>query len=183
MTAPAAPVGSEELRQATRSIAGLTADNERLTRRFLEEESRASDLMKLLLTLRQLHEAPDRAALVAAIQDVVVNVIGSEQMAIHLAVPGTTRLSVASAMGLDAERRADLELAGGDDADVATRLVGALRHDVLACAPLMFGGALHGAIVIHGLLEHKPELDRFDHELLDLLSVHAGSALAFRMAA
>ena len=174
---------TDELRRLRKTVAGLSAENERLSARFVAEEQRASELMKLLLVLRQLHETPTRDALLDALQDVVANVLGSEHMAIYVANGSASALTVARSAGLQPGQLADLAVPGtaGDEADAgAARIAVAAGGAALACTPLSFGGALHGAIVIHGLLEHRAELEGFDHELLELLATHAGAALAFR---
>ena len=51
-----------------------------------------------------------------------------------------------------------------------------------ACVPLKIGSMVVGAIVVFRLLSHKPALERVDHELFELLAVHASTAL-YRSAA
>jgi GAF domain-containing protein len=73
--------------------------------------------------------------------------------------------------------------AGGDPMVDATLGDGVLRlgpapgSDALAAVPLRVQGAVVGAIVVLKLLDQKPQLRAEDRDLLDLLSVHAASAL------
>jgi hypothetical protein len=53
-------------------------------------------------------------------------------------------------------------------------------HDVngiTAVVPLKIGESMIGAIVVFRLLEHKQGLQSVDHELFELLAVHASTAL------
>lgn len=162
----------------------LTLENERITARFLEEEQRASDLMKLLISLRQLHEAAGRPQVLDALQDIVVNVIGSEEHALFAASDHDDILVAARTMGLGSARLSAIP--SGDGAAAALTALRAAPRGLgdrapMLSVPLMNGASMIGAIVIFGLLEHKAELDAFDRELLDLLTVHAGAALARTM--
>jgi GAF domain-containing protein len=47
-----------------------------------------------------------------------------------------------------------------------------------ACVPLHAGSRVVGVLALFRLLEHKPELEGADVELLELLAVHCGLALA-----
>lgn len=162
-------------------VVRLSEENARLTARFLDEERRASDLMKLLLAVRQLHEARDRAALLAALEDVVINVLGSEMLALYVLNDAGDALVAERTVGIDVGGLDVVRLAGGTTERIAaldTALARAGYGTPLVTAPLAHDDVMVGAIVIFGLLEHKPELDTLDHELLELLSVHAGIALA-----
>jgi hypothetical protein len=154
----------EQLESLQREVDRLADENQRITACFIGEEQRASDLMKLLLALRCLHEATDRAQLLGALEEVVVNVLGSEAMAI-CTVDGAGELVVERSLGVEEGRLAGVRL-------------GEAPSDALACVPIVRGRSVVGAIVIFGLLEHKAELEPLDLELLAMLSVHAGAALA-----
>src|SRR5262249_41408400 len=46
-----------------------------------------------------------------------------------------------------------------------------------ACVPLKIEDTIIGAIVVFRLLSHKTALERVDHELFELLAIHASTAL------
>lgn len=160
----------------------LAADNDRLTVRFLAEEQRSSELMKCVLALRRLHEAPDRPQLIDAFEDVIVNVLGSEQMAVLTRDGADAPFVVARALGDAARRLQPLTLSAGSTDELMAMLGAAASetadHELLACVPLLCGSRVAGAVVVFALLEHKYGFEPADLELLELLSVHGGSALA-----
>ncbi|MBI5068918.1 MAG: hypothetical protein HZB56_11825 [Deltaproteobacteria bacterium] len=138
----------------------------------------------LHVALRRLHEAEDRAAVVEAIQDIVVNIVGSEQMAVLAPGPGGG-LELAAGMGeegrvggLDGRALAAAlergEILAGEGSERA--LPGAL-----ACVPLRAHGQPAGLLLLFGLLPQKAALGPQDLEVLELLQVHG--ALALRAAA
>jgi hypothetical protein len=49
--------------------------------------------------------------------------------------------------------------------------------ELVACIPLALGLQIEGVLAIRGLLPHKPALEPFDVDILDLLTAHAMSAL------
>ena len=51
------------------------------------------------------------------------------------------------------------------------------ENQLTACVPLKVNDTVLGGILIFRLLEHKRELAPVDHELLELLAVHASTAL------
>jgi len=160
----------------------LVAENERLTGLFLAEEQRASDLMKLLLVLRRLHETTNREALLDALQDVIVNVIGTEELVILTKSADTpfevVRTVGAAASGIACESGVQSGAASETLAELARRSEYATQMELTACVPLRSGSTIVGAVLIFALLEHKSILEPLDHELLEMLSVHAGVALA-----
>jgi hypothetical protein len=178
----AGPDSRELIDSLVREVDRLALENQRLAARHVAEEQRASDLMKLLLALRRLHESLDRAQLLAAIEDVIVNVLGSDELAIFTVDESGEALVVARSLGVDASRLANIRLGDGPMRRVfggQLRLSGDVPGEPIACVPLMLGRSVVGAIVVFGLLEHKTDLDALDLELLDLLAVHGGAALAF----
>ena len=52
----------------------------------------------------------------------------------------------------------------------------ALGDGVAACVPLRADERIVGALVVFGLLPHKPAFEPVDHELFKLLSAHAAPA-------
>ena len=89
---------------------------------------------------------------------------------------------VARAVGDAALRLQSLSLRAPSTDELMTMLgnaaTDATGHDLLACVPLLCGPQVAGAVLVFALVEHKNRFAPADLELLELLSVHGGSALA-----
>jgi nitrate/nitrite-specific signal transduction histidine kinase len=163
----------ERLRARFDEIAG---ENQRFAEQYQHIEEQSSNLANLYVASYQLHTSVDRDAVLTAIQEIVINLIGSEQLAIYEHDGDAFRL--ATQFGLD-------------DEQVATRVAGEYAVEKLgeghifdgnpqpltASVPLRIGERVIGAILVFRLLEHKLSLEVVDHELFDLLAVHASTAL------
>lgn len=170
-------------------LAELEAEHRRACDEFVEAEEQTGELVQLFATLQQIHGAGSREDVLQALQEVVVNVIGSEELAILERQGGELRL--ARAFGVDpaplrrvavgegvlgrVAESGDLFLAGAAPAEEDDRLS--------ACVPLTAGGQVVGVVAIYRLLGHKPGLGPSDRAVLDLLTPHAGLALSLRRAA
>ena len=171
----AATAELERLRSRFDEVAG---QNERFAEQYQYIEEQSSNLANLYVSSYQLHTSVDRPTVLNTIQEIVINLIGSEQLAIYERKGGAFQL--AASFGLDEERvMADV---GGEYA-VEKLCEGHIFHDpadrqpVTAAVPLRIDEQVIGAILVFRLLEHKPSLEAVDHELFELLSVHAATAL------
>jgi hypothetical protein len=128
-----------------------------------------------------LHSTLDRDEVLAAIQEIVINLIGSEELAAYegeslqtlrpLAWFGVDPASVLLASPV--RERLEKALASGQAwvADAPS------PDSITACVPLTVAGRAAGAIVVMRLLEQKRSIEPIDHELFDLLATHAATAL------
>jgi hypothetical protein len=105
--------------------------------------------------LSQLHASTDRAAVLAAIQEIVVNFVGSEEFTLYVARSDGT-LHEAAAWGQPSAHR---------------------HEPPVARVPLELDGRDYGLLVVHRLLEHRAPLTPLDRELLETLGRQAASAL------
>jgi len=169
-------------------LSELEAEHRRVCDEFVVAEEQAGQLVQLHAALQQIHGAADREALLQVVQEVIINVIGSEELAIFELQGGELRL--ARAFGVDpgplqrvglgqgplgrAARGGKLLLAGRDPELGDDRLS--------ACVPLTAGDRLVGLVAVFRLLGHKPILGPGDQEVLELLGPHAGQALRLRRA-
>lgn len=167
-------------------LAELEAEHRRTCDEFVEAEGQADQLVQAYATLQQLHGAPDREALLQVLQEVVINVVGSEELAVLEVEGGELRL--ARAFGVDPEPLRRLPLGEGPlgRAARAGRPLLASRGDELgepgltATVPLTAGGEVVGLVAIWGLLGHKARLAPSDEAVFDLLGPQAGQALRLR---
>lgn len=146
--------------------------------RFAEVEQQNANLARLYAASYQLHATVHRGEVVQAIQEIVVNLIGSEELAI---LEGGASLKPLATMGVDAGRLDALDTtAGALGRSLATRTPVLCEPDasgLQASIPLVIGDRTLAVILIFGLLPQKTELDAFDRELLDLVATHAATAL------
>lgn len=167
-----------------RRLSEVQRENESVAGRFVEIETQNTNLANLYVAGYQLHGSLDRTEVLAAIKEIVINLIGSEDFAIFER-HGDDRLrmidwfddappvfhEVAFGDGIIGQVAATGEafVANGDQG----RSVG-----MAACVPLQVDGRVTGAIAIFRLLPQKHEgLEALDEELLGLLASQAGIAL------
>jgi len=146
--------------------------------RFAEVEQQNANLARLYAASYQLHATVRRDEVVQAIQEIVVNLIGSEELAI---MQGGAELTPLATMGVDAQRLGALDVtAGALGRSLATRMPVLCERDdagIQASIPLVVGDRTLGVVLIFGLLPQKAELAVFDRELLELVATHAATAL------
>ena len=167
-----------------RRLSEVQRENESVASRFVEIETQNTNLANLYVAGYQLHGSLDRRQVLAAIKEIVINLIGSEDFAIYER-DGEDRLrmidwfeeqppllhQVVFGDGIIGRVAATGEafVSNGDHG----RSVG-----MAACVPLRVDGQVTGAIAIFRLLPQKQGgLEALDEELLGLLASQAGIAL------
>jgi hypothetical protein len=195
--APAADVG--ELREA---LARAQAERDELTARLgrLEEEmgrisddyvlvqEQSSELAQLYVSLERLHGGLSREETLQALQEIIINVVGSEEFAVFERVDD--RLSLIHHFGVDPVPLRELMLGDGVIGRTAQRgklfvagrdgPVDASDADVSASIPLLVGEDVWGVLTVFRLLGHKPVLGESDQVVFELIRSHAGIALSLR---
>lgn len=168
----------DRVREDTQNyIRHLLSEYEQLLVKYAEVEMHNANLANLYVASHQLHGTLDRGAILEALQEIVVNLIGSEEFAI-CEISGE-ELTVAASVGVDAASiswnmpRVRHAAETRELSIVPDRAPG----EPLVCLPLQVDGRLVGMVVILGLLVHKPALEPLDHELFDLIATHASTAL------
>jgi hypothetical protein len=175
-------------------VQGLVAENERL--RLLmdglkaESEAQVANLASLYVAVTSVHGAPDRPAVLSSVQEIVTNLIGSEEMAIFEVDAAQGRLTLLASLGIEPGRYREIRLGEGAIGRAAAggeRVIrqdgGSLTEDgdaaLTACIPLKVGSHVCGVLAVFRLLPHKPCLDSLDLDLFEVLAAHAASALLF----
>jgi hypothetical protein len=173
---------AEEERLRSR-LEEIEREHRRICDEYVAAEEQRSGLASLFVALSRLHGTLDRREILAAIQELVVNVLGSEQLAFFEVGP-EGRLRAVHSLGVDGSRLG--EVAAGDGtigraamghAFVAGGQTRSEDPDLTACIPIKVGSRVTGALAIWRLLGHKPFLTDTDLELIEVLSTHAGTAL------
>jgi GAF domain-containing protein len=175
-------------------VQGLLAENERL--RLLvdglkaESEAQVANLASLYVAVTSVHGALDRPSVLSSVQEIVTNLIGSEELAIFEADPTHGRLTLLASVGIEPGPYQAINFGAGAIGRAAAtgeRLIrqegGSLTEDgdaaLTACIPLKVAGRVVGVLAVFRLLPHKGSLDAIDIDLFDVLAAHAASALLF----
>ena len=179
-----------EARQAfavlQRELEEAKSDSREITSLMIEAERRSSRLMSLYVALHQLHATLDRQEVYSAIAEIAVDLLGADRFALLLQDEEHRGAKVALARGLEGDPPASVangEYRPGDGQIEATLSDGQLRigplegSDCLAIVPLRVEERVIGALVVWSVFAHKQGSLENDRDLLDLLSVHASSAL------
>lgn len=136
---------------------------------------------------RLLHRTLDRRQVVTAILEVCINLVGSEQVALFERDDDPQRLNLIASFGVDETAYATVSIEHGAIGDAARGGIIQLATPEEAdaadgkpavCIPLRVGDAVAGVIVMFRLLPHKAGFEQVDFALFDVLSEHAGVALA-----
>ncbi len=168
-----------------RELEKTQTESRRTAEDYARAEERSADLANLYVASYQLHESLERSAVLAAIREILANLIGSEEFALFERQLDTGGFTLTDCGGVAPERlrQADLEIgplahvAATGEVLVAQPCDSAADPPLTACIPLKASGQVTGAIAIFRLLAHKVALTPIDHELFDLLATQAGTSL------
>jgi hypothetical protein len=168
----------------------LEAEHRHLSDEYVTAQEQIADVTRLYVSLERLHGGLDRAGALAAVHEVVVNLVGCEEYGLY--ERRGDRLELVHSFGLDRGRWASFEIGKGAVGLAARtgRVYVAGREgappeeeaDLSAAVPLRVGARVPAVVVLFRLLGHKPVLDERDQALFDLLASHAGIALEHRAA-
>jgi hypothetical protein len=168
-----------------------TTDFELESRRVFAElaeiEQQNSNLANLYVASYRLLGSVDRAEVLQVIQEIIINLIGSEELGIYEVDERTKRLSLLSSFGLEGDAYSRIL----DDSPIArTAQTGEMYliepppnntsapvTSLTACIPLKANDKVIGVIAIFRMLPQKPQLAEIDRELFGLLGSHAAMAL------
>jgi GAF domain-containing protein len=169
-----------------REMAVREAEAHRLSEVVTQTRRRNADVASLYVAAHRLHSTLDRGRVLHALEEIVASLLGCEEMAVFEIVGDPPLLAPVSTVGLRPGSVGTIRLGEG----ILGRVIetgqvwigDASEHElagrpVTACVPLKVDGEVTGAIVLFRLLEHKRALEGSDLELLDVVSVHAGTAL------
>jgi hypothetical protein len=164
-------------------------DGERFAARYVEVERENSNLANLYVASYRLHGSLDRGDVLAAIHEIVANLVGCEELVVYEAGPRDGVLSPVSSQGIDMARLPPVpfgvglvgEAARTGETYVAPTREGAgapgEEAHLTACVPLKLGERVVGALALFRLLPQKAGFEPVDRELFDLLATHAATAL------
>jgi hypothetical protein len=174
--------------QLSSRLARVDNDNRRFLEQFVALEQQNSNLANLYVASYRLHETLDEREVIAALQEILVNLVGSEEHAV-LGRDGASRtLMLIASNGIQPEAFEAVDIGEGwigqtvesGKTFIRDRAVPAPvpREETLtACIPLRIGPTITGVIAIFRLLPQKAGLEAVDREIFDLLASQAATAL------
>jgi len=188
----------QEKAAALATLAKVEAERRELSAQFVDGERSHAGMASLYVATDRLHASLDRGEVLVAIQEIITNLIGCEELAVFEVDASGSALKLAVSMGIDEERFAFIAFGEGPIGQVAStgtpyfatspgkkakrgKPAGSSAEaealGLTACVPLMRGQVVSGAIAIFRLLAHKSALTEMDRELLSVLIPHAALAL------
>lgn len=167
-----------ELVRARRELVVQQESSRRLSEQYVAIEEEKSNLAKLYVAASFIHASLDRAQVVEALHEVLVNLLGSEDFAVYERGAGGEPVLI-SCFGCGPS------LAPAPVSTQARRTLETgqayLRPDgadgVAACIPLFLEGRPAGVVEVRSLLPQKQGFTPFDDELFELLGAHVAPAL------
>jgi hypothetical protein len=170
-------------------LANIEDESRQFSARYAEVEQENSNLANLYVASYRLHGTVERRQALAVIQEIVANLIGSEELAVFEMNPEGSALSLVGSFGIEPERHRTVRvgsgvigravLSGETYVSNGGRAQAGLPQeaDLTACIPLKLDDRVTGAIALFRLLPQKAGFEAVDRELFDLLATHAATAL------
>jgi len=161
----------------------IDVEHRRFEEQFHEVERQNSNLASLYAAGHALHASVDRAAVLSGIQEIVINLIGSEEFAI---VAADEALTPHALFGMQPQDLAGLTPRSGIIGRAANeqrplalmRSMPADATGVRVCIPLQIGEKTQGFVLIFSFLPQKEDLQPLDYELFSLVGSQAAAALS-----
>jgi hypothetical protein len=178
----------EQLR-LERELAEIESENRRFSRQYVEVEQQNSNLVNLYVASYRLHGTLDRQEVLEIVQEIIANLVGSEQMAVFELAPESSALSLVMSSGIEPGPYRSVPVGSGligrvaqtGEVYLATEDRGETGRpeeaDLTACVPLNLDGRVTGVLAVFRLLPQKTGIEDLDRELFDLLATHAAMAL------
>jgi len=180
----------DENRRLHDLLSEIQEESRKSSERYVEVEQQNTNLANLYVASYQLHGTLDRERILESMKEIIINLIGSEELAIWEVDEQREELKLAASFGIDQEPWRAIPL------DSNSGLVGIVTASgeryiagqspmtpegrdtqLLACIPLKLDDRVIGAIGIFSLLAQKQGLEPVDFELFDLLATHGATAL------
>jgi hypothetical protein len=167
----------ERLRQQNEQ---LVASNGDLSALLLSADRRHGESIKVIVALRRLMEAGTAGAALRGLEEILINVVGTEDFVV-LALAGETFVPIAG-MGPAVLHAREFPAAR----EILEQCVAHRRavttftwhgEEVAACIPLRIESRIVGAVAIASLLAHRGPLNVYDDEVLRLLGDLAATAI------
>ena len=167
----------------------IQAESRRYLDQYILVEEQNANLANLYVASYRLHGTLDRQEVLVALQEIVINLIGSEELAIFELDKGEGVLQLIASYGIDSRKIMSIPPGTGligkiaetgemfikSEAEMAE--LPDYEKELTACIPLKLDDSVMGAIAVFRLLPQKQGFETIDHALFDLLATHAANAL------
>jgi putative methionine-R-sulfoxide reductase with GAF domain len=159
------------------------AESRSYVTRYAEIETQNSNLANLYVASYRLHGTLDRKEVIDTLQEIIANLIGSEEAGLFELDSERKSLKLVASFGLRSEAFRSVPVGSGrigqaaETGEIFVAENGAAEDGLNACIPLKLDGRVFGAIAIFGLLPQKSGFEDVDRELFELLATHAATAL------
>lgn len=172
-----------------RQLADVEAANHKYSHQYVEVESQNNNLANLYVASYQLHSTLDRAEVVSAIKEIVINLIGSEELAIYEMSSDGQALRLVGHFGIDPVAYATVPVGSGIlgksavTGEIWLPGQGVDLHptpreaNLSVCVPLRLENKVVGALAVFRLLPQKNGFESVDYEMFNLLATHAATAM------
>jgi hypothetical protein len=171
-----------------RQLQAIEAEGRRYLQQYISVEQQNANLANLYVASFRLHSTLHRSEVVDGIKEIIVNLVGSEELAILELDATRSHLELIGSFGIDEGRYRRVPAGRGiigeclrsGEIFVAPDAIPSARSDgesMIACIPLKVGEVVIGAIAIFRLLGQKNGIEELDRELFNLLATHAATAL------
>lgn len=178
----------QEETRLQKELSETEIENQEFSERYLQVEHQSMNLANLYVASYRLHSTLDREEVLATIQEIIANLIGSEEITILELDEEGNALSLVACFGVERQRYERIPLGTGiigkaastGETFVAESRSGSGDPDeptLTACIPLAVDGKVTGAIAIFRLLPQKNGFEDLDRELFDLLATQSATAL------
>jgi putative methionine-R-sulfoxide reductase with GAF domain len=178
----------KEQARLSAQLESIRAESQGYSSRYTEIEQQNSNLANLYVASYRLHGTLDRKEVVDTIQEIIANLVGSEEAGLFELNEDGARLDLVASFGLPPGSCPSVPLGSGligKAAQTGEILVvepgqapaDGIESRLTACVPLTLDGRVTGVIAIFGLLPQKAGIEAVDRELFDLLATHAATAL------
>ena len=164
---------------------GIKAETQAYSSRYAAVEQQNSNLANLYVASYRLHGTLDRKEVIDTLQEIIANLIGSEEAGLYELNAAKQSLELVASFGLAPDAHRSVSLASGrlgqaarsGEIFVAEPGSGEVEGGLTACIPLKLDGKVTGAMAIYRLLPQKSGFEEVDRELFELLATHAATAL------
>ncbi|MBN2371481.1 MAG: GAF domain-containing protein [Vicinamibacteria bacterium] len=172
-----------------RQLDTVDADNRCFTEQFVALEQQNNNLANLYVASYRLHETLDHDEVVQTLQEILANLVGTEEMALFEMSGDGGTLSLSASNGIQPEIYRTIPVGVGRIGRVAATGEAYTAGDgsqgesapgeehLTACIPLKLAGRVTGVLAVFRLLPQKSGLEPLDRELFDLLASQAAMAL------
>jgi nitrate/nitrite-specific signal transduction histidine kinase len=179
----------EKYGKLERDLNAIKTENVDFAQKYVEIEDQNTALANLYVASFQLHSTLNFDEVVKTVVEIVINLIGAEQLAVFVFDEETERLSCVAYEGVGEDQRRPVVIGEGLAGKVAALgesyyvTDDAGQKDAegkgrpIACVPLKIKDRLIGIITVHRLFRQKEGFTTVDFQLFDLLAGHAATAL------